>query len=132
MAFWDFEHLIFLMQKTQCPATVLLVQVLSADAVAFGAAISTCGNCGQWEYALHVFSEMHGQMQPDVVACNAVISACEKCEKWQQACFLLAEITAFESGSQWQMAWQLLWDRERGDDCDVPSRPVILLFVVNA
>ncbi|CAE7800517.1 MRL1 [Symbiodinium microadriaticum] len=70
-------------------------EVLSADAVAFGAAISTCGNCGQWEYALHIFSEMQGHIDLDVVACNAVISACEKCEKWQQACFLLAEMGGF-------------------------------------
>lgn len=67
--------------------------------VSYGAAISSCENCWQWEQALCLFEEMYGMdITANLVCYNAIISCCEKASEWQKSLQLLQQMSGFVPG----------------------------------
>jgi len=62
-------------------------------ASSYGATISVCARCSQWQMALDLMREMPlRKIEADVLTYNTVISACEKSDRWREALDLLNEM----------------------------------------
>jgi pentatricopeptide repeat domain-containing protein 1 len=95
------------------------------DVFAFSAAISVCGNAGQWGEALELLSKMDRLgIKPNAVCFNAVITACGRGGQWEESVKLFwrmgeqgievsvvsfnAAITACARAGKWKESLELL------------------------
>jgi len=66
---------------------------LEPNTITYNAAISACGQGGQWERALPLLEGMKERgLEPDIITYSAAISACGKDGQWERALALLEEM----------------------------------------
>lgn len=70
--------------------SVMEVKQVKASLITYNTLMSTCQKCSQWEWSMHILSNMAPihQLGPDLVSYNTCLAACKKGTAWQESLVL--------------------------------------------